>query len=80
MTCQGPLPEVFFEVGKMQPVDKQLNPLLNIFTDGIFPQVFKVGYDVLSMLFTKRADVLMVASYLPRWFEVALSIISGGKV
>ena len=42
--------------------------------------IFKFGNDALSCALARRSDVLMVASYLPRWFEIALSFATSGKV
>lgn len=34
----------------------------------------------LASVFAPRADILMVASYLPRWFEIGLTLLTAGKV
>lgn len=38
------------------------------------------GYAVLASIFAQRADVLMVSSMLPRRFETALSLATGGAI
>jgi len=43
-------------------------------------EVMQFGYTALSSVFAQRADVLMVSSYLPRWFELALSSGTGGQI
>lgn len=42
--------------------------------------VMSISHSMLSSTFGRRADVLMVASYLPWWFEIALSFSTYGRI
>jgi len=43
-------------------------------------KIMRSGYAALASAFAQRADVLMVSSYLPRWFEIELSFATSGMV
>ena len=50
------------------------------FSKNIIRKVWMFTNNILLSIFSKRADVLMHTSYLPRWFEMALSLVTFGKI